>query len=128
MILEASNKPFVPFNQGSPLNLTQHDDIPIAAQKSISFFTDEDQTTPIEHIKDATNLCVIHHIAKENVAIIFLAASFKGKALQWFRSLLMNSINSWDCLGDELCKFFEDKSDHFSLVEQLNTIKRDPIV
>lgn len=36
--------PFVPFNQGSPLNLVQHDDILAAALKSLPFFTGEDQT------------------------------------------------------------------------------------
>lgn len=55
-----------------------------------------------------------------------LETSFKGKALQWFRGLQVNSINSWDHLGDVLCKYFEDKSDHLSLVEHLNAIKRAP--
>lgn len=30
---------FVPFSQGNPVNLTQHDDIPIASLKSLPFFT-----------------------------------------------------------------------------------------
>ena len=36
------------------------------------------------------------------------------------------SITYWDELGAGLCKHFEDKSDHLSLLEQLTTIKRFP--
>lgn len=118
--------PFVPFNQGSPLNLVQHDDIPAAALKSLPFFTGEDQITAIEHIRDVASLCGVHHIVAENVALTLLAASFKGKPLQWFRGLPVNSIATWDELGQLLNRHFEDKLDHLSLVEQLTTIKRAP--
>lgn len=37
-----------------------------------------------------------------------------------------NSITNWDGLGAALCKYFEDKSDHLLLLEQLTTIKRAP--
>jgi hypothetical protein len=93
---------------------------------SIPFFTGEDKTTPIEHFKYVENLCSVHHITVENVAIILLTTSFEGKALKWFRILDVNSITTWDELREALCKNFEDKFDHLSLVEQLTTIKRAP--
>ena len=86
----------------------------------------EDQTTPVEHIKDVANLCSLHHVTEDNVVVRLLAASFKGKALQWFKRLQVGSIIDRDQLGTELCNFFEDKYDHLSLVEQLSTIKRAP--
>lgn len=91
--------PFVPFNHGSPLNLIQHDDIPAAALKSLPFFTGEDQTTTIEHIRDVASLCGVHHIIVENVVLRLLAAPFKGKALQWFRGLPVNSKDTSNELG-----------------------------
>lgn len=117
---------FVPFNGGNPSNLTQHDPLPRVALKSLPIFTGEDHVTPIEHISDVTSLFVVHHITQGNIALKLLAASLKGKALQWFRGLLINLVNDWDDLDDKLTKQFADKSDHLSLVEQMTTIKRAP--
>ena len=117
---------FVPFNQGSPLNFSQHHDIPLAVLKSLPDFTRETQTIAYEHIRDIATLCSVHHITHEDVAAKLLAASLKGKALQWFRSLAVGSIDSWDAFGDALTRHFEDKSNYLSLVEQLTTIKRAP--
>lgn len=117
---------FILFNQGSPLNLVQHDDIPLAALKGLLEFIREGQVMPFEHIRDVVALCNVHHVTQENVAVRLLVASFKKKALEWFRSLLVGSIRTWDELGDEFTRFFEEKYDHLSLVEKLTTIKRAP--
>lgn len=82
----------MPSNQDSTLNLTQHDDIPLVVLNSLPFFTREDQTTPIEHIRGTFSLCGVHHITQENVAIKLLDASFKHKSLQWFIGLPVNSV------------------------------------
>ena len=71
-------------------------------------------------------MCNVHHVTEEDVAVKLPAGSLKGKALQWFRSLAVGSIDLWNALGDALTRHFEDKSDHLSLVEQLTTIKRAP--
>ena len=73
-----------------------------------------------------SNVCNIHGITKDDVAVRILASSLKGKVLQWYRGFPHNSITNWDGLGSALCKHFEDKSDHLSLLEQLKTIKRVP--
>lgn len=122
----ARNFTFAPFNQESPLNFVVHHDVPLVALKSIPDFTGEGQKTTFEHIRDVTTICNIHNITQEDVATKLLVASLKGKALEWFRTLTIGSITSWDELGDALRKHFEDKSDNLSLVEQLTTIKRDP--
>ena len=95
-------------------------------KKSLPFFTGETSISPIEHIQEVSNVCNIHGVTKDDVAVSLLATSLKGKALQWYRSLPPNSITNWDELGAKLCKHFEDKSDHLSLLEQLTTIKRTP--
>ena len=117
---------FVAFDQGSPLNLAQHDPIPVAALKSLSYFSGEEQTTPIENIQDVANLCALHHVTEDNIAVRLLAASFKGNFLEWYRRLAVASITTCDQLGTALCDFFKDTSDHLSLMEQLSTIKRAP--
>ena len=117
---------FAPFNGGSPLLLAQRDPIPTSALKSLPFFTGETHISPLEHIQEVSNVCSIHGVTQDNVAVRLLASSLKGKALQWFRGLSHGSIPDWDDLGDKLCKHFEDKSDHLSLLEQLTTIKRAP--
>ena len=79
-----------------------------------------------EHIRDVATLCSVHHVIEEDITTKLLVASLKGKALQWFRSLAIGSINSWDALGDALTRHFEDKLDYLSLVEKLTTINHAP--
>lgn len=117
---------FAPFNQGSPLNFSQHHDVPLVALKSLPDFIVEGQTITFEHIRYVATICSIHNITEEDAATKLLAASFKGEASDWFRSLNVGSITSWDRLGDLLRKYFEDDLDSLSLVEQLQLIKRDP--
>lgn len=117
---------FAPFNGGTPLLLAQRDPILALALKSLPFFTGETHISPLEHIQEVSNVCSIHGVTQDNVAVRLLASSLKGKSLQWFRSLPHDSIPDWGDLGDKLCKHFEEKSDHLSLLEQLTTIKRAP--
>ena len=56
---------FVPFNEGSPLNLAQHNDIPLAALKGLPDFNGEGQTIAFEHIRDIASLCNVHHVTRE---------------------------------------------------------------
>ena len=108
---------FATFNGGSPLLLAQRHDIPIAALKSIPKFIGETSIFPLEHIQEVANVCNIHGITENDVIVRLLASSLKGKALQWYRGLAHSSITNWDGLGARLCKHFEDKSDHLSLLE-----------
>ena len=106
--------------------MAQRHDIPIAALKSIPKFTSETSISPLEHIQEVANVYNIHGITEDDVVVRLLASSLKRKALQWYRGLAHGSITDWDELGAGLCKHFEDKSDHLSLLEQLTTIKRAP--
>lgn len=54
---------------------------------------------------------------EDDVVVKLLASSLKGKALQCYRGLPHISIIDQDGLGAALCKHFEDKSDHLSLLE-----------
>lgn len=85
-------------------------------------FTGEDQTSAIEHMRDVSSLYGLYHITHDDVYVRLLATSLKGKALQWFRGLVVNFIAT----GVALIAQFEDKSDHLYLVEHLITIKRAP--
>lgn len=107
----------VTFNSGRPLLLAQKNDILVAALKAIPYFTRETSTSLKEHIHDVSRICTMFDVTKDNVAVRFLASSFKGKDLQWYRGLAPNSIHNWDELGEKLCKHFEDKIDHLSLMD-----------
>ena len=122
----ARNQLFSAFNGSNPLLLAKRNDISYFLLKVSLFFTSETLTCPIEHIQEVSSVCNIHNVIEDDVAIELLVACFKGKALQWYKSLPHNSITSWDELGGKSCKHFEDKSDLFSLLEQLTTIKRAP--
>ena len=111
------NQVFSTFNGGSPLVLAYLHDILVSALKSIPFFTSETSISLVEHIQEVSNICNIHGIVEDDVAIRLLASSLKGKSLQWYRGLPHNSITNWDELGERLCKKFEDKSDHLSFIE-----------
>lgn len=87
---------FAPFKKGIPLAFAQHHDVPLVALKSILDFIGEGKTTTFEHIRDVTTICSIHNITQEDMATKLLAASLKGKALEWFRPLTIGSITSWD--------------------------------
>ena len=71
-------------------------------------------------------MCNIYRLSEDDVVVRFLASSLKGKALQRYRGLAHGSITDWDELGEGLCKHFEGKTDHLSLLEQLTTIKKSP--
>lgn len=120
----ARNHVFAYFNGASPLLLAQRHDIPVLSLKCLPKFTGETSLLPIEYIQKVANLWNNHGITEDDVAVRLLASSLKGKALQWYRGLPCNSIQSWDELGERLCKYFEDRSDYVSLLEQLMTIKR----
>ena len=108
------------------MQIATHHDIPSAALKSLPYFNGENHVSVVEHIKDVATLCGLHQVAHEDVVLKLLVASFKGKELIWFCSLPVNSIATWDELGNAFTSKFEDKSNHLSLVDQLTTIKRCP--
>ena len=72
---------FAPFNGGSPLLLGPLTPIPASALKSLPFFTGETDISPLEHIQEVSNVCSIHGVTEDNVAVRLLASSLKGKAL-----------------------------------------------
>ncbi|KAH9287478.1 hypothetical protein KI387_031595, partial [Taxus chinensis] len=110
----------------SPLLLAIHHDMPNGILKSIPYFTSENQVTPQEHIQDVANVCSLYLITHNDVVVRLLVASFKGKAIQWYKGLRLGSINTGDDMGTTLYNYFEDNPDHLSLVEQLTTIRRAP--
>lgn len=120
------NLQFVPFNQGSPLRIANHNNIPLVALKGLPSFIGEGHVIAIKHIRDVASLCNVHHVMEKDVALKLLVVSLKGKALDWLKTLPVDSIDTWDLLGERLSKLFEDKFDNLSLVEQLTTIKRAP--
>ena len=101
---------FSTFNGGSPLFLAQRHDILVATLKSIPKFTGKTSISPLEQIQDIVNVCNIHSITEDDVAVRLLASYLKGKALQWYMGLPYGSITDWDGLGLGLCKHFEEKS------------------
>ncbi|KAH9313873.1 hypothetical protein KI387_022500, partial [Taxus chinensis] len=122
----AQPNPYVNFTGSIPLSLNAQNPVPVAALKSIPYFTGENQTSPSDHIQDITNVCAIHEITEMDIAVKLLASSLKGKASQWFRSLTTGSIQTWDHLCRALHNQFGEKGDNLSLLEQLKTIKRAP--
>ena len=70
---------FGTFNGGSPLLLAQRHDILVSTLKSIPEFTSETSISPLEHIQEVENVCNIHGISKDDIFVMLLASSLKGK-------------------------------------------------
>lgn len=68
-------------------------------------------------MKDVAALCAVYNITHEDIALRILAASFKGQALQWYWNLEIGSIGTWDILGENLVKQFQDNLDYLSIIE-----------
>jgi len=95
------------------------DAIPANALKALPKFSGEDAKMLGEHLQDVSDVCAVHVITIWNVAIRLLVASFKGKALDWYRSLPPNSISTWDQLGDAFFARFSEKGDKSSPLRSL---------
>lgn len=79
---------FVTWNNESPLSPPTQPvvwgPIPSVVLKAIPKFTGECHKTPREHLQDIANVCTIHGIIEQNVALRLLVAYFKGRALDWY--------------------------------------------
>lgn len=107
------------WNSGSPLiPPVVWGPIPTSTQKEVPKFTREDSNTLGENLQDVANVCIVHNVTEKNVALRLLVASFKGRTLDWYRSLTPNSIADWDQLGDHFFERFSDKADRSSLMQQ----------
>lgn len=73
-------KAYPSFNQGSPLALAVHNDIPVSALKALPYYTGETLQTPVEYLQGVTNSCLVHDFIEDNLAVRLLASSLKGKA------------------------------------------------
>jgi len=70
-------------------------DIPTNVFKTLPKFDATTKKIAYEHYVDVVNLAKIHNIHHEDVMVILLAHSFKGKVLDWYRGLASGSITSW---------------------------------
>lgn len=123
-------KNFVTWNNRSPLipptPLVVWGPILVIALNVVPKFTGECHKTPKENLQDIASVCTVHGITKQHVALRLLIASFKGRALDWFRSLGPITIADWDQLGNCFFQRFSNKADKSSLMHQFITIKRAP--
>lgn len=76
---------FVAWNSGSSLipstPPTMWDPILANALKALTKFSGEDCRTLVEHLQDVADVCMVHHVIEQNVALRLLVASFIGKVL-----------------------------------------------
>lgn len=91
---------FVTWDSGSPFITptppAQWGAIPTSALKELSKFIGDGSETPGENLQDVVNVCTIHNIIEQNVVLRLLTIPFKGKAQDWYKSIMPNSIGSWD--------------------------------
>lgn len=129
-MLPATNKNYVAWDAGSPLVAlvapAVWGTIPVSALKALPKFTGDNTKTLAEHLQDVADVCLVHGITTQNVALRLLAASFKGKALECYRTLTPNTIRTWDDLGDPFYERFSNDGDRSLLYYQLSVIKQAP--
>lgn len=129
-MLPATNRNYVAWDVESPLATpvapAVWGAILVSAMKDIPKFTRDGSTTPTKHLRDVVNVCLVHEITMQNVALRLLVVSFKGKALDWYQTLSPNTIRTWDELGDSFYERFSNDGDRSSLYYQLSIIRRAP--
>ena len=60
---------FATFNGGSPLLLAQRHDMSVSSLKSLPELTSEASISPLEHIQEVENVCNIHGVTEDDVAV-----------------------------------------------------------
>lgn len=67
-----------------------------------------------------------HKIFFKDVMLKLLSISIFGKVLDWYITLLINSITTWAQLVETLIIKFNEVGDPYSLLSQFNIIQRHP--
>lgn len=97
-MLPSTNKNCVEWDARSPLIVsvapTILATILVFALKAIPKFTKDGSKTPTRHLQDVADICLVHRITAQNVALRLLVASFRGKALDWYCTLPADTINT----------------------------------
>jgi hypothetical protein len=66
--------------------------------------------------------CYDFNLTENNVACILFLQSLRGNALEWYSSLIPNSITSWDVLEDSFVEKFIPKVHSYVFVDVLNVV------
>lgn len=129
-ILPISNINYVAWDARSPLVVpiapTVWAPIPVSALKAILKFIEDGSRTPFENLQDVVDMCLVHRVTNQNIALRFLVASFRGKALDWYHTLQANTIATWDQLEDPFYERLSNDRDRYSQYHQLEIIKWAP--
>lgn len=87
-VVAPNPKNFVIWDSGSPLQLPMPSNIwptiPTNTLKDIPKKFKEDFKVPSQHLQDIAEVCRVHNIVEENIALTLLATSLKGKYQDWY--------------------------------------------
>lgn len=61
--------------------------IPTSALNFVPKFTWEGLKTPSEHLQYVADVCLVQGVTDQNVTLRLHVASFKGRVLDWYRTL-----------------------------------------
>jgi hypothetical protein len=107
----------------TPLNLPEIDFqmANIAIEFFSTFFGDASEDVK-QHLINFKGTCYDSNLTKDNVTCRLFLQTLREDALEWYSSLMSNSITSWDVLEDSLVEIFIPKVDSYVFVDVLNVV------
>jgi hypothetical protein len=106
-----------------PLNLPeiyfQMPNIPIEIYST--FFGDASKDAE-QHLIDLKGTCYDFNLTEDNVTCRLFLQTLREDALEWYSSLLCNSITSWGVLEDSFVEKFIPKVDSYVFYDVLNVV------
>jgi hypothetical protein len=111
----------------TPLNLPEIDfqmpNIPIEIFST--FFGDASEDAE-KHLINFKGTCYDFNLTEDNVTCRLFLQTLQEDALEWYSSLMPNSITSWDVLEDSFAENFIPKVHSYVFVDVLNVVSHPP--
>jgi hypothetical protein len=90
-----------------------------------TFFGDASEDAE-KHLFNFKSTCHDFNLTEDNVTCRLFLQTLRGNALEWYSSLIPNSITSWDVLEDSFAEKFIPKVHSYVFVDALNVVAHPP--
>jgi hypothetical protein len=90
-----------------------------------TFFGDASENVE-KHLFNFKSTCHDFNLTEDNVICRLFLQTLRGNSIEWYSSLIPNSITNWDVLEDSFTKNFIPKMHSYVFVDSLNVASHPP--